>query len=166
MNNTLTKEDDDLKFFNESTQNIVLLSKKSRNTQLRITTECLHTNTIAWMCKDITQLKTSEIIKMDAEKLLDQERGLTEWLSHKICNPLSIAQEAVKFLMASEYSTCRGNHNCDHHDCTLKNECKENTSTNDTHSLANLVNEAISHVVDLLNNMLDLEKLSASKIQL
>lgn len=151
LNNMFVQQDDKLRYFNESMHDIVLMSKTARTVELRISTERLNGDLIGWTCKDKTKLKTAGLLEMDASKLLDQEKSLTEWLSHEIRNPLSIAQEAAKFLLPSN-----------NYPSTISDEEKDG----DTHSLASLVIESIRHVVDLLNNMLDLRKLSDGKILL
>ena len=53
---------------------------------------------IAFVGQDITKFKEEEKKKEAALKLVDAEKGLTEWLSHEVRNPLSIATEAAEAL--------------------------------------------------------------------
>lgn len=90
-------------------------------------------------CQDVTAIREAEKQKTAALELVDAERGLTEWLSHEIRNPLSVAMEAAM---------------------TLKE------GGDDAMSCIDLICESIRYIVDLLTNMLDLNKCLDGKIAL
>ena len=90
-------------------------------------------------CQDITTIREAEKQKNAALELVDAERGLTEWLSHEVRNPLSVAMEAAMALKDGD---------------------------GDTLSCIDLICESIRYIVDLLTNMLDLNKCLEGKIVL
>lgn len=90
-------------------------------------------------CQDVTNIREAEKQKNAALELADAERGLTEWLSHEVRNPLSVAMEAAR---------------------TLKE------GGDDALSCVDLISESIRYIVDLLTNMLDLNKCLDGKIEL
>ena len=90
-------------------------------------------------CQDVTSLREAEKQKNAALELADAERGLTEWLSHEVRNPLSVAMEAARTLKEGE---------------------------DDDLSCVDLICESISYIVDILTNMLDLNKCLDGKIAL
>ncbi len=104
-------------------------------------------------CENITLLKVAEKEKVAALELLEAEKNLSEWLSHEIRNPLTIAMEAAKSLK----ETASSNH--DHVDYV-------DIGTVGGRSYVDMIIQSISYVVDLLSNMLDINKLAAGKIAL
>lgn len=90
-------------------------------------------------CTDVTAVREAEKQKTAALELVDAERGLTEWLSHEIRNPLSVAMEAAMTLQEGG---------------------------DDAFSCIDLISESIRYIVDLLTNILDLNKCLDGKIPL
>lgn len=97
---------------------------------------------VAFVGQDITKVKEEERKKEAALKLVDAEKGLTEWLSHEVRNPLSIATEAAEALKE---------------DYTLASESA---------SHVDLISQSLSYIVDLLTDMLDLNKCIEGKVTL
>ena len=104
-------------------------------------------------CQDVTALKICEKEKDEAIELLDAEKNVTEWLSHEIRNPLSIAMEASFALKDSYHDNERSNSQC-----SLVDESGT--------SYVDLISQCIVYVVDLLTNVLDLNKCVEGKIVL
>lgn len=96
-------------------------------------------------CQDVTNVKEAQKQKDDALKLVDAEKGLTEWLSHEVRNPLSVAMEAAVALRDGDEMTA---------------------DDNLIPSYSDLICESIRYIVDLLTNMLDLNKCLDGKIAL
>jgi PAS domain-containing protein len=147
--------------------NLTLKSKIGGEVHLIIT--CYPRNDppgLSCICEDITLIKVAEKEKKVALQLLDAEKTLSEWLSHEIRNPLTIAMEAAKSL--KEMKSNRHNNPFGTESDAFK---LGNSSTNidfdeDSFSYVDLIIQSISYVVDLLSNILDLNKLAAGKIVL
>lgn len=95
---------------------------------------------LVWACQDMTLLQEAQDQKDAALKLVHAERGLTEFLSHEVRNPLSVTMEALQTLQELTAS-------CDH--------VQGGYSASECHQV---MTESISYVVDLLNNMMDLDQ--------
>ena len=122
----------------------VFLSKKDKRLYLHATCTASNDENGAckgkmFCCQDVTSLREAEKQKNAALELADAERGLTEWLSHEVRNPLSVAMEAARTLKEGE---------------------------DDALSCVDLICESIRYIVDLLTNMLDLNKCLDGKIAL
>jgi len=98
-------------------------------------------------CQDVTMLKEAEKEKNVALKLADAEKSLTEWLSHEIRNPLSVAMEAAQVLK-------------DKQDTVLSTGLVDEEGA----SYLDMISRSIVYVVELLTNMLDLNKCVEGKI--
>jgi signal transduction histidine kinase len=148
--------------FNDQVHELTVLSKTGTEINLRISCKrSQNNNTLACTCTDVTVLKQAEKEKIDALRLLDAEKNLTEWLSHEIRNPLSIAMEAAQSLReefeSNYFPTSQ---------TTKKLDQIYETNNMDNHSYVNLIIKSISYVVDLLSKMLDLNKVAEGKILL
>jgi len=106
-------------------------------------------------CQDITAWKMCQKEKEATQELLDAEKNLTEWLSHEIRNPLSIAMEASLALKDTLKQT---SHMMDTDD--------EPQNFGEGTSYVDLISQCIVYVVDLLTNILDLNKCIEGKIVL
>jgi signal transduction histidine kinase/DNA-binding NarL/FixJ family response regulator len=101
----------------------------------------------------------AESLQQDAAyKLVRAERGLTEWLSHEIRNPLSVSMEALHTLreLGIQHDEEGGNDLTPQHQLLDKpvsvKECFQ------------VVTESLTYVVDLLNNMMDLDRCAKGQI--
>jgi signal transduction histidine kinase len=99
---------------------------------------------VAFSGQDITKVKEEEKKKEAALKLVDAEKGLTEWLSHEVRNPLSIATEAAEALTDDPYYT----------------------NNEESAGHVDLISQSLSYIVDLLTDMLDLNKCVEGKVVL
>jgi len=99
---------------------------------------------VAFCGQDITKVKEEEKKKEAALRLVDAEKGLTEWLSHEVRNPLSIATEAAEALKEDTYYT----------------------SNVESASYVDLISQSLCYIVELLTNMLDLNKCLEGKVTL
>ena len=122
------------------------LAADGTNRQLR--TQCKVTfdlndeiSGLVWACQDMTLLHEAHQEKDAATKLMRAERGLTEWLSHEMRNPLSVAMEAlqtVQELTAPQVAFAEDGYSTA--------ECYQ------------VMEESMNYVVDLLNNVMDLDQ--------
>jgi PAS domain S-box-containing protein len=127
-------------------QECVLLTKQEQ-TRLYLFVKCSKRHDsngdiagVAFVGQDVTRLKQEEEEKKAALKLADAEKGLTEWLSHEVRNPLSIATEAAEALKE---------------DATLELESA---------SHVDLISQSLRYIVALLSDMLDLNKCIEGKV--
>jgi len=127
-------------------QECVLLTKQDQ-TRLYLFVKCSKRHDsngdiagVAFVGQDVTRLKQEEEEKKAALKLADAEKGLTEWLSHEVRNPLSIATEAAEALKE---------------DATLELESA---------SHVDLISQSLRYIVALLSDMLDLNKCIEGKV--
>jgi len=133
------------------------LSIRSSGDEVHLSIRCRVQNKplrLLCSCVDITSLKEAEKEKIAALKLLEAEKKLSEFLSHEIRNPLTIAMEAAKSL--KERADLNGNNK----------RCSVHTEAFGRTSYLDMIIQSISYVVDLLSNMLDINKLAAGKITL
>ena len=126
-----------------------LVAKDSQNL-LHLYVKCTTTHDsngectgVAFVGQDITKVKEEEEKKEAALKLVDAEKGLTEWLSHEVRNPLSIATEAAEALKDDGFYT-----------------------NPETASHIDLISQSLRYIVELLTDMLDLNKCIEGKITL
>lgn len=129
-------------------QECVLLSKHKQK-PLYLYVKCIvrhdvngNVTGVAFVGQDITKVKEEEQKKEAALRLVDAEKGLTEWLSHEVRNPLSIATEAAEALRE---------------DASLQGESVFHVD---------LISQSLSYIVDLLTDMLDLNKCIEGKVTL
>ena len=122
------------------------LAADGTNRQLR--TQCKVTfdlndeiNGLVWACQDVTLLQEAQQEKDAATKLMRAERGLTEWLSHEMRNPLSVAMEALQTVQELT---------------TRQVACAEDGYS--TAECYQVMGESMNYVVDLLNNVMDLDQ--------
>ena len=108
---------------------------------------------IIFTCEDVTKLKEAEKETRIALALLEAEKNLSEWLSHEIRNPLSVALEAANSLQEMD-SICTCSTPCV---TAVLKESKYNSE---------LIQNAISYILDLLSKMLDLNKIVEGKMAL
>ena len=108
-------------------------------------------------CDDITALKLCEKEKDEMKELLHAERNLVEWLSHEIRNPLSIAMEASHALKDAHNDT---------DGCKLQHSKDTGLFHENGFSYVDIISECIVYVVELLSNLLDLNKCVQGKIVL
>lgn len=144
-------EDDE--YYSKCSQDLTFLSKTGHDIYIRLNyTKDGTKGTVSCTCEDITELKEAEKQKMDALRLLDAEKNLTEWLAHEIRNPLTIALEAADSLRHSEEKNNEAS--------SFQKIC------NESESFVELITNSISYVVDVLSKMLDLNKIVEGKIAL
>jgi PAS domain S-box-containing protein len=133
----------------EAEQECVLLTKELKPLYLFLKCITRHDSNgeiagVAFCGQDISKVKEEEKKKEAALKLVDAEKGLMEWLSHEVRNPLSIATEAAEALKDDTYYT--------------------NNAESASH--VDLISESLSYIVDLLTDMLDLNKCIEGKVTL
>jgi len=109
-------------------------------------------------CKDVTTLRQAEEGKKAALQLLDAEKNLTDWLSHEIRNPLSIAMESSQAL--KDLYTDRDSFST--HSSIEQNKIADKEGL----YFVQLVLSSVAYVVDILTNTLDLNKCVDGKITL
>ena len=133
----------------EAEQECVFLTKQEKSLYLYVKCITRHDSNgdimgVAFCGQDISKVKEEEKKKEAALKLVDAEKGLTEWLSHEVRNPLSIATEAAE---------------------ALKDDaCYSNNPESSSH--VDLISQSLSYIVDLLTDMLDLNKCIEGKVAL
>lgn len=102
---------------------------------------------------EVTQLADS--LQQDATyQLVHAERGLKEWLSHEIRNPLSVTMEALHTLqeVSARHDEERGN------DLAPQHQILDEPDGFSVAECFQVMTESLRYVADLLNNMMDLDQ--------
>mmetsp|Transcript_21082 Transcript_21082/g.23947 ORF Transcript_21082/g.23947 Transcript_21082/m.23947 type:complete len:885 (+) Transcript_21082:92-2746(+) len=152
----------DKQHFFERSHELTITSKRGFEVYLQIKCELKRdcdrddATNVMCLCKDMTQVKKVESEKIAALRSLEADKNLSEWLSHEVRSPLSVALEAAKSLNESSESSNKTR--CDNEVCIAY--------LNEHKYLTDVIIQSISYIVDLLRNMMDLNKTVAGKIVL
>ena len=145
-------------YYKGSSEDLMIISKNDREVHLRVSYVKDNSNDIiSCICEDITEYKELEKEKLNAIRLLDAEKNLSEWLAHEIRNPLTVALEAAESLKQGDKDTTTNKNSID-------SSCQGLFM--DQGTLSDLIINSITYVVDLMSKMLDLHKVVEGKIAL